>query len=70
MLDKADPEVKLDYVNPAENGWNKQGDSKAITVTCDKVLSDKGPEPDVAATRVTTESSTATRPAGPILLET
>ena len=70
MLDKTNPEVKLDYMNPAENGWNKQGDSTAITVTCDKVLIDKGPEPDVAATRVSTESSTATRPAGPILLET
>jgi hypothetical protein len=57
MLDKADPEVKLDYTNPAENGWNKQGDPKAITVTCDEVLADKGPEPDVAATRITTAAT-------------
>jgi hypothetical protein len=51
MLDGDEPEVKLDYNNPGENGWNKQGDPKAITVTCDAVLIDKGPEPDVAPTR-------------------
>jgi hypothetical protein len=62
MLDKADPKVKLDYMNPAKNFWNKQGDSKAITISCDKELTDKGPEPDIAATRVPTESSISTQP--------
>ena len=51
MMDKDEPEVKLDYNNPGEKKWNKQGDAKAITVTCDKELSDKGSEPEIAATR-------------------
>jgi hypothetical protein len=61
MLDKKDPEVKLDYNNPGENGWNKQGDAKAISITCDDDLVDKGPEPDIASTRMATDASTSTQ---------
>jgi hypothetical protein len=53
IMDNDEPEVKLDYNNPGEKEWNKMGDARAITVTCDKLLTDKGPEPDVAPTRIT-----------------
>jgi hypothetical protein len=48
MLDGDEPEVKLDVKIPSEVQWNNQGDAKAITVTCDPVFVDDGPEPKVA----------------------
>jgi hypothetical protein len=61
MMDKDEPEVKLDYNNPGEKGLNKMGDAKAITVTCNKVLTNKGPQPDNAATRITPAAASSTQ---------
>ena len=61
MMDKDEPEVKLDYNNPGEKEWNNMGDAKAITVTCNKVLTNKGPEPDVAPTRITPAALSSTQ---------
>ena len=49
LLDDEEPQIKLDFNNVGEHGWNKQGDSKAITVICDAAVQDEGPEPKVAA---------------------
>ena len=58
MLDGDEPEIKLDADNVGEGKWNGKGDKKAFEVTCDKAMvEDKGPEPDIATTRVTTAAS-------------
>ena len=57
MLDGDEPEIRLDYNNPGENGWSKQGDVKAITFTCDSPVQDDGPGPNVATSTAEATSS-------------
>ena len=60
MLDGDEPEIKLDAENVGEGKWNGKGDKKAFEVTCDEAMvEDKGPEPDIAATRVTTAATSS-----------
>ena len=60
MLDGDEPEIKLDADNFTQGKWDGKGDKKAFEVTCDEaMLEDKGPEPDIAATRITTAATSS-----------